>query len=71
MNAPAIITGTLHTRAQRTHGVGGMQDILTFQQPRDGGFADRKGSQDQGPVGDRFIAWYADTALHGAAMAGS
>jgi hypothetical protein len=71
MNAPDAIAGAFNTRAKRSHGIGGVQNIFTFQQAADGGFADGKRAQDQRAVGDGFIARNAGPALDGAASAGN
>jgi hypothetical protein len=47
-----------------------MQDVLTRQEAADRGFADRQRPQDQGAVGNRFIARYTGTTLQGATLAG-
>jgi hypothetical protein len=56
--------------AKRPHRVGGMQDILAFQQAIDGGFANRKGPQNERAVRNRFVARHAGAALYGAALTG-
>ena len=67
MNAPDAIAGAFNARAERPHGIGGVQNILAFQQAADGSFADGKRAQNQGAVGDRFVARNAGPALDGAA----
>jgi hypothetical protein len=47
-----------------------VQNILAFQQATDGRFADGKRAQDQGAVGDRFVARNASPALDGATLTG-
>ena len=70
VDTPGLIAGPLHARAERTHGIGGVQDVLAFQQPADGGFADRQGAQNQSAVRDRLVAGHPDASLDRAALAG-
>jgi hypothetical protein len=48
-----------------------MQDVFAFQQPGDGGLADGQRPEDQGAMGDRFIARNAGSALDRATLAGT
>ena len=70
VNAPGALAGPLDGRAQRPHGLGGVDHVLAFQQPGDAGLADRERAEDQGAVRDRLVAGHAHAALEGARAAG-
>ena len=70
MDAPDAVAAALQPRAQRAHGVGGMQHVLAFQQPRHRAFADRQRAQNEGPVRDRLVPRHPGAALQGPAAAG-
>ncbi len=70
MNPPGTVRQTLQRGAERPHRLGGVQHVLALQQAGNQGFADRQGRQDQSPVGNRFVARYADAAGQRAALAG-
>jgi hypothetical protein len=69
VNPPGLLTDTLDAGAKHTHGLGGSQHVLAFQQARNIGRAHGHGAQDQGPVGDRFVAGNAGAPLQGPAPA--
>src|SRR5208283_5059480 len=62
--------GPLDLRAERPQCLGGIEDILAFEQAADRRLADRERADDQGPMRDRFIAGYAHTAFQRAMAAG-
>jgi hypothetical protein len=68
--APGLISGPLHARTECTHDIGGVQDILTLQQPCNGAFADGQGAKNERPVRNRLVAGYPDPSLDRAALAG-
>src|ERR1700716_1921899 len=67
---PGKRAGTLDLGAQRLHRFGGIKDVFALKQARNPGFADRKRTQDEGPVGNRLVAGNADFTGQGAAGAG-
>ena len=62
-NAPGALTGPLDRRAQRPHGLGGVEHVLAFQQPGNARLADRERPEDQGAVRDRLVAGHAHAAF--------
>ena len=70
VNAPNALSRPFQPGAERAHGIGGMDDVLAFQQAADRAFADRQSRKDQGAVRDRLVAGYADAALKRGTTAG-
>jgi hypothetical protein len=68
--APGLISGSLDPRAKRAHDVGGVQDVLAFQQTCDGTFTDCQGTKNERAVRNRLVAGYPDPSLDRAALAG-
>ena len=59
-----------HLGPEGTHGRGGAQHILGFEQARDPGFAHGERPQDQGAMGNRFVAGHQSRAGKGAGRVG-
>ena len=70
VDLPKSLTRPLDAGAERAHDLGGVDDILAFQQARNSRLADRQRSQNEGPVRNRLIARNANAALAGAGAAG-
>ncbi len=49
---PAPFSGALDLCPQCRHGLGGIENVLAFQKPRNPGLSHRQRAQNQGPVGD-------------------
>ena len=54
---PLAIAQALDLRPQSAAGGGGAQHIIAFQQPLNGGHALGEQAEDDGAMGDGFIAW--------------
>jgi hypothetical protein len=68
--APGLISGSLDPCAKRTHDVGGVQDVLAFQQTCDGAFTNCQGTKNERAVRNRLVAGHPDPSLDRAAWAG-
>ena len=64
------VADALDTRAERAHGLGGVEHILAFEQPGDPGLADRERAEDQRAVRDRLVARHARAPRERAAAPG-
>src|SRR5215472_14456948 len=69
VDAPRPFAGAFEVGAERTHGVGGVEHVLAFEQPGDAGLADRERAEDHRSVRDRFVARDARAALERARAA--
>jgi len=70
VHAPNPLARALDAGAKGAHGLGGIEHILPFEQPRDPRFTDRQRAEDQRPVRDRLIAGHADAAAQRRVAAG-
>ncbi len=63
---PSTIPGALDFCPERRHRLGGVENVLALQKPRNPGLSHRQGTQNQGPVRDRFVARNTDAAAQSA-----
>ena len=61
-NMPGAIVAPFDRGAERAHGVGGVEDVLAFEQTGDCRLTNRERAEDERAVGDRFVARHADGA---------
>jgi hypothetical protein len=62
VDGPGEIAGAFHLRAQRLHGLGGIEDVFALQEARNPGLSDRQRAQNQGTVRNRLVTGDADLA---------
>jgi hypothetical protein len=69
VDAPRPFASAFDLGAERAHGIGGVEHVLAFEQPRDAGLSDRERAEDQRPMRDRFVAGDAGGAFERARAA--
>ena len=70
VNTPTAFAGPLDLGAQGAHRLAGVDDVFTFKQAGNAGFANRERSDDECAVRNRLVAGHAHAALNRAATAG-